>query len=338
MKRFEKTKGFIIGIAVCLFINALFIPVLAQNVTKQLTAYYKNIRIILNGEELSLKNVAGDIVEPFIVDGTTYLPVRALAEALDFWVSWDEETQAVIIDSDLSEFETEIKSEPRNPPPILMLGTENTPLVLEYHSIADTPSGITAENFEGQIKYLADKGYTFLFPEEIHDCDKYDKSVILTFDDGYRDNYETAFGILKKYNAKATIFMITNYIGKTIREDEFLTANQIKELEESGLVRVESHTHNHKDLSALINEKGGENKVRIQLINSAAALKEITGRDHKVLCYPYGGFDDEVKKIVSEYYDIAFATWRGSRRDMFGLYRDAIYNDMTAFTKLIDAD
>ena len=65
-------------------------------VTKKL--YYNNISIMLNGDALTPKDVTGAIVEPFAIDGTTYLPVRAIAEALGFDVSWDGKTSTVIID------------------------------------------------------------------------------------------------------------------------------------------------------------------------------------------------------------------------------------------------
>jgi peptidoglycan/xylan/chitin deacetylase (PgdA/CDA1 family) len=186
-----------------------------------------------------------------------------------------------------------------------------------YHSISQNRHQVTAKNFEAQIKYLAENGYTFLFPEEIHDSDEYDKPIIITFDDGYRDNYETAFEILKKYHAKATIFMITEHIG----EDGFLTASQIRELEAGGLVRVESHTHNHTIMS-----QQQLDHVRIQIEKSNAVLEEITGREHKVFAYPYGAFNDEVRQMASEHYEIMFAVDNGDPRDLTALYRESVSN------------
>jgi peptidoglycan/xylan/chitin deacetylase (PgdA/CDA1 family) len=212
------------------------------------------------------------------------------------------------------------------------LQTKKRPAILMYHSISDTAWQVTAKKFEAHIRYLSENGYTFIFPEEIHTCDKYNKPVIITFDDGYRDNYETALPVLKKYNVKAVIFMITDYIGK----DGWLTENQIKELEDGGLVRVEPHTRTHTDLSQ-ITPAG----VREQIETSNNALKKITGRSHKVFAYPYGGFNDDVKKIAAEYYDIAFATGNGDQRDMMILYRvgvfdDSIISNMTKIYKVGD--
>jgi len=198
------------------------------------------------------------------------------------------------------------------------LQTKKRPAVLMYHSISNIAYQVTGKNLEAQFKYLIDNGYTFVFPEEIYTCDKYNKPVIITFDDGYSDNYDNAFNIIKKYKVKSTIFMITDCIGKY----EYLTEKQIKEFEAGGLVRVEPHTHNHINLSQ-ITLAGARNQIE----TANFALKKITGRNHKVFAYPYGGFNNNVKKLAAEYYDIAFATGNGNLRDMMELSRTGIYND-----------
>jgi hypothetical protein len=71
--------------------------VLASTGTKQLTANYDNIRIMLNGEQITPKDATGTVVEPFTVDGTTYLPVRAIASALNLAVEWDSGTKTVLL-------------------------------------------------------------------------------------------------------------------------------------------------------------------------------------------------------------------------------------------------
>ena len=69
----------------------------ASEVTKTLTAYYSGIRIVLNGVEVTPKDAAGNVVEPFIADGTTYLPVRAIANAMGLPVEWDGENRIVYL-------------------------------------------------------------------------------------------------------------------------------------------------------------------------------------------------------------------------------------------------
>lgn len=63
----------------------------------EVTTFYNDIKIVVNGSEITPKDVNGNIVEPFIIDGTTYLPVRALANALGEEVSWDQATSTVYI-------------------------------------------------------------------------------------------------------------------------------------------------------------------------------------------------------------------------------------------------
>ena len=75
-----------------------------------------------------------------------------------------------------------------------------------------------------------------------------EKPVIITFDDGYADNYENAYPILKKYGFKATIFLIYDF---TNTYPNYLTWDQIAEMKESGLIRFESHTMTHANLAEL---------------------------------------------------------------------------------------
>ena len=290
----------------------------AAQVNRTITVVYRDIKIIMDGEPLAPKDATGQIIEPFISRGTTYLPLRAVAEAIGYDVEWDEDTSTVILDKKFPAF----------------LEADKRPPVLMYHSISDDAFQLTAANFEAQIKYMSDNGFSFLFPEDIVNSDKYFRPVILTFDDGFRDNYSTAFPILQEYNARATIFMITDFIG----EEDYLTAEQIKEMEASGLVRVESHSHNHTDMA-----EQSEAHVRRQIESSNAALKEITGRNHKVIAYPFGSVNGELKKIAAEYYNVGFATSQGHSRDLLSLFRHGIYNssmdnDMELFLKFIYGD
>ena len=91
----DKLKGFLAG-AIC--VSVLGMTAFAEPATRQLNAAFDNIKIKINGEEIIPKDAAGNAVEPFIVDGTTYLPVRAVGEALGKDVSWDGTNKTVSID------------------------------------------------------------------------------------------------------------------------------------------------------------------------------------------------------------------------------------------------
>lgn len=94
--KYEKSKTFIIGMIFGILIS-LSLPSFAASVVKQIEAYYNDIKIVVDGNLITPKDANGNIVEPFIYNGTTYLPVRAIANALGQSVSWDGKTSTVYI-------------------------------------------------------------------------------------------------------------------------------------------------------------------------------------------------------------------------------------------------
>ena len=131
---------------------------------------------------------------------------------------------------------------------------KNFVLCLMYHSIDSEKNkgGIFIDEFEEHIKWIKDKK-TFKM-EELKGLDyKLPKnSILITFDDGYKNNYTLAFPILKKYNMKATIFLNTKFIEK---DEAYLNWDEIREMYESGLIDFQLHTHSHqltvKDIEVL---------------------------------------------------------------------------------------
>jgi len=188
-----------------------------------------------------------------------------------------------------SNINTETKAED------MKYNTEGVP-VLMYHSVKyekDNPVRIPKEKFKEQMKYLKDNGYTTLSLDELYDFLENNnpipkKSVVLTFDDGYKDNYENAYPILKEYGFKATIFMITSCIGT----GEYLTLEQLKELQQNG-IDIESHTVNHEKLNTL----SYENKLSI-LKASKETLEKLLNKEVKYIAYPYGKYDDSVVRAT----------------------------------------
>lgn len=85
--------GFIAGVIACTML-AFGIPALADSVSKTAEIYYKDIKIYIDGSEVVPKDANGKVVEPFIMDGTTYLPVRAISSALGLQVEWDAATNS----------------------------------------------------------------------------------------------------------------------------------------------------------------------------------------------------------------------------------------------------
>lgn len=92
-----KKSSFFAGMLTMLLILGLGGTAFAAAYQKQATLNYQGIKITLDGEEITPKDGAGNVVEPFTIDGTTYLPVRAISNALGLGVDWDGETNTVEI-------------------------------------------------------------------------------------------------------------------------------------------------------------------------------------------------------------------------------------------------
>ena len=112
---------------------------------------------------------------------------------------------------------------------------------------------ITPASFENDLNILKKEDYVFYFIKDIPNIFKgsmklNDKSVAITFDDGYEDFYTDAFPIIKKYNIKVTVYVVYNFIGKP----NYMSKNQIQEVIDSGLVELGSHSMNHSSLVSIL--------------------------------------------------------------------------------------
>lgn len=175
--------------------------------------------------------------------------------------------------------------------------------ILCYHGVLDEAWGdksifTKVDEFEAQMKYLDEQGYTSLFVSEIAEANKYEKPIIITFDDGYKDVYENAFPILKKYNIKADLYVITAYLDGEV----YLTTDMLKELAESPLIEIGSHTVNH----AVLTKKNNEEIIK-QLSESKRILEEITKTKVETIAYPTGAYNDNVINLTKEYYKYALS-------------------------------
>lgn len=189
--------------------------------------------------------------------------------------------------------------------------------VLMYHSIADN-SKVTdnvsksiilpPEVFKQQMQYLKDNGYTTLTLDELYNFLKYDKpvpekSVVLTFDDAYEDNYTNAYPILKEFGFRATIFVIT---GGTDKIGAYLTSAQLKEMDTNG-IDIQSHTVNHEELDKLSLEKQQET-----LVQSKQFLEKLLNKKVDYIAYPsgkYNNFTEQAAKNAG--YTMAFTINNG---------------------------
>ncbi|NLB52239.1 MAG: copper amine oxidase N-terminal domain-containing protein [Syntrophomonadaceae bacterium] len=97
MQKFTKIKYFLLGVLLTAVFSSTISPAIANQVNRKLDATYNNIKIVVDGETIDPRDANGNVVEPFIVDGTTYLPVRPLCEAVGYNLKWDGSTQTVYV-------------------------------------------------------------------------------------------------------------------------------------------------------------------------------------------------------------------------------------------------
>ena len=171
------------------------------------------------------------------------------------------------------------------------------PRILMYHSIRKDPGDthselvVTPEAFEKQLKLLQSKNYKFLtISELLNSKTNQDPRVAITFDDGFKDNYEIAFPLLKKYSAKATI-----YLAPDINGIEKLSTAMIQEMVSSGLIEFGAHTLSHCNL-----EKSDLETANIEIKGSKEKVEELTGMNCEAFAYPFGRFNNDVAAIVKE--------------------------------------
>ena len=157
----------------------------------------------------------------------------------------------------------------------------------------------TPESFEENIKAFLENGYTIMSMKELAECDKGkaelpSKPIIITFDDGYYSNYEYIYPILKKYNAKVSIFIVTDKIGKEIDGIKYLNWEECLEMQNSGLVEIFSHSTKH-----VFYDKLPARELRDDVIESYKLIEQHLGKQElKVFAYPYGAYTNETVRTL----------------------------------------
>lgn len=205
--------------------------------------------------------------------------------------------------------------------------------VLMYHHVLDENGAISISknDFAAQMKMLANAGYHSASPDELLAYKKGltnlpKKSVLITFDDGWRDNYFYAYPILKKYGLRATIFLVTGWIEKASEQKAnfipaqhekakqiapqnpgavFLNWDEIAQM--SDIISFHSHTHGHSD------GYFGDMDLASDLALCKQTMKKRLGIDDKHLCWPRGIYDDSSLKIAKDAgYSVFYTTKRGT--------------------------
>jgi peptidoglycan/xylan/chitin deacetylase (PgdA/CDA1 family) len=194
------------------------------------------------------------------------------------------------------------------------------------------------EIFDKEMKYLIDNNYKVIsMPEYIEHLNNNtlyllsENIVIITFDDGYKSQYEEAFPILKKYNLSATFFVYADCVDKY---PICMSSQDLLELSSSNMY-IANHTLHHIFLPDY-----KDNIVRREIIENQKALDQILypNKSIKVLAYPLGGVDDRIKNILIDIdYSAGFGVLTnvsGLSRDKYNLKRYLLGNDFELFKSI----
>ncbi|RJQ49309.1 MAG: hypothetical protein C4538_02415 [Nitrospiraceae bacterium] len=211
--------------------------------------------------------------------------------------------------------------------------------VAMYHHIAPTDRELNVfpENFEDHLRTLSRKGWKTLSGEEFlyfleHPEDRPKKCILLTFDDGFADNYVYAYPLLKKYSMKAMIFVATGFIAEEdISRDSFkpLTHNaawdiayterraevmctwkELQEMEKSGAIDIQSHgmSHNMPDYF----RAGKYDEIARDLSGGKGILEQRLSKKILHFAWPRGHNDAEGIRIAEKCgYRALYTTERG---------------------------
>lgn len=176
----------------------------------------------------------------------------------------------------------------------------NVPIFM-YHWIREDTGGyeypenmVKASELRKQMEYLKENNYDVIWVTELNGLQHYEKPVILTFDDGWKDVYYEAFPLAKELNMKICMYVITDLVGTA----DYCTIEMLQEMRDSGLVEIDSHTLSHPYLDTLSSDE-----VTKELVDSKKWLKDNLDIDSRVICYPSGRRNQTVLDIAKENYD-----------------------------------
>lgn len=182
------------------------------------------------------------------------------------------------------------------------------------------------EYFDMHMNYLVSSGYTALSAERLVTAllnreELPQKSIVVTFDDGYEDNYLYAYPILKKYNITGNVFISTGLMEK----EDYMTWEELGEMAESTLVKLYNHTTSHVDIG-----NASSDQAQKEITTAKMMLQEKLSVTSPIFAYPYGSTSPGAEKTLSNLgYIGAFTTQPGftqCRSQVLNLHRNHVGN------------
>jgi peptidoglycan/xylan/chitin deacetylase (PgdA/CDA1 family) len=170
--------------------------------------------------------------------------------------------------------------------------------ILVYHHVVPGRSAsvlfVPPETFEQQLKYLQDNGYRAISFGDLADCLEYgaplpERPVILSFDDGWENQFTYAFPLLRKYGFTATFYVVTGYLD----HQNFMTVDQLKTMIAAGMT-IGDHSRTHPALPSI----GNSQRLKDEIAGSKSWLEERLGVAIDTFAYPYGSYTAAVAATV----------------------------------------
>jgi peptidoglycan/xylan/chitin deacetylase (PgdA/CDA1 family) len=196
-------------------------------------------------------------------------------------------------------------------------------LIFCYHRLVDKirypGTEITPAAFEAQMKELKDKGITVISMQDLLAWKRSEKNIpprsaVITFDDGWKSQYEVAWPIMKKYGYPFTMFIYTEGVrGGTLGGGEAITWEQLADMRDNG-VDIQAHTATHQDLreghTVMVIEPGGkrarkkltgaeyEKWVQNEVVGCKELLEQRLGIKVNCFAVPFGNYNEHVKELA----------------------------------------
>lgn len=187
----------------------------------------------------------------------------------------------------------EAESGPVRPPPAAI----DIPILVYHHVVPDHAQGVlyvTPDGFERQLRYLRDNFYQSVSFTDLADCLEYgaplpERPVILSFDDGWENQFQYGFPLLQKYGFSGTFFVVSGYID----HQNFMTTDQLRTMMDAGMT-IGCHSRTHPTLSSL----GSAARLKDEVAGSKAWLEDHFGIAIDTFAYPYGAYSSAVIAAV----------------------------------------
>lgn len=303
----------------------------AAGATVKLDQDGKTLYITL--KEVTLKTVIGQTrayindqtvnleIAPQMCDGQVLVPLNLIQQPLSLDVSWDNPERTL-----------KITTPGYTPSMVAKTNQPQSVPILMYHEIGDGPNNlyVRESEFREQMRYLRDNNYKVVTMAEgirmMQNRQSMNKTVIITFDDGYESFLTKAWPILRENKFPATVFVIAYYAGV----ENYLTWDQMIMLR-ADWMEIGSHSESHPALSKISSSRFNE-----EIYGSKKLIEDCLQVPCEDFCYPGGFFSHEVAETVKQAgYLSAVTTQYGHaslKNDMYQLPRVRIPRGMSIST------